>query len=274
MTSRALIALLLAVTAAAAVSCAPSAAAPAPPPDPSVLFEEDFDGPELDRTKWNTCHWWDDGGCTIESNDELEWYLPGQVAVRDGALHLTAEEAETKSPDGGEFPYRSGMVTTGPPRYEEPPRFAFTYGTVDVRFRAPAGRGLWSAVWLLPADSDSRPEIDMLEILGNDPGLNLMHLHPGGRDDDAARAEYRLPGGATFADGWHTVRIEWTREELRWFVDDQLAWTLRGDDVPDEPMYLVANLAVGGVYPGSPTDETRFPAVFSIDRITVRREGG
>ena len=279
MTSRAVLAVLLAVTATATASCAPPAGAPpagAPSAaaDASVLFEEHFDGPELDRGMWNTCHWWDDGGCTIESNDELEWYLPSQVAVRDGALHLTAEEVETTSPDGDEFPYRSGMVSTGPPRYEEPARFAFTYGTVDVRLRAPAGRGFWAAVWLLPADSESRPEIDMLEVLGHDPGLNLMHLHPEDESKDAPRAEYRLPGDATFAEGWHDVRLEWTRGELRWFVDGKQVWTVRGDDVPDEPMYLVANLAVGGVYPGSPTDETPFPAVFSIDHITVRGDGG
>lgn len=272
MRSRASLAVVLAIAATATVSCAPPAVAPAPATAQSVLFEEDFDGPELDRGTWNTCHWWDDGGCTIASNDELEWYLPSQVAVRDGALQLTAEEVETTAPDGGEFPYRSGMVSTGPPRYEEPARFAFTYGTVDVRFRAPAGRGLWAAVWLLPADSESRPEIDMLEVLGNDPGLNLMHLHPVDRSADAPRAEYRLPGDATFDDGWHDVRLEWSRDQLRWFVDDELAWTHRGDDVPDEPMYLVANLAVGGIYPGTPTEDTLFPAVFSIDHITVRTE--
>lgn len=284
MTSRALLAVLLAVllalAATATASCAPparapsSAGAPSPAADASVLFEERFDGPELDRAMWNTCHWWDDGGCTIDSNDELEWYLPSQVAVRDGALHLTAERVETTSPDGDVFPFRSGMVSTGPPRYEEPPRFAFTYGTVDVRLRAPAGRGFWSAFWLLPADSSSRPEIDMLEVLGHDPGLNLMHLHPSDRSEDAPRAEYRLPGGATFDEGWHDIRLEWTRDELRFFVDGKLAWAHRGDDVPDEPMYLVTNLAVGGEYPGSPTAETPFPAVFSIDHITVRGDGG
>ena len=30
---------------------------------------------------WNTCHWWGDEGCTISSNDELEWYRPEQVSV-------------------------------------------------------------------------------------------------------------------------------------------------------------------------------------------------
>ena len=59
------------------------------------LIVEDFDGTTLDADVWNTCHWWDDGGCTIATNDELEWYLPGQVRVRDGTLALTAEKRTT-----------------------------------------------------------------------------------------------------------------------------------------------------------------------------------
>ena len=39
-------------------------------------------------------------------------------------------------------------------------------------------RGLWSALWLLPADSGSRPEIDILEVVGQQPDELIMHLHP------------------------------------------------------------------------------------------------
>ena len=44
---------------------------------------------------------------------------------------------------------------------------------------------------------------------------------------------------------------------------------MNGDQVPDEPMYLVINLAVGGVYPGPPDETTRFPATFAIDRVRI-----
>ncbi len=236
-----------------------------------TVFEDDFNGSSLNASLWNTCHWWDDEGCTIESNDEMQWYLPSQVTVENGELRLTAERADTTGADGEVFPYRSGMVTTGPPDYESEAKFAFTYGTVEARVRAPAGTGLWAALWLLPASKESRPEIDLLEVLGNDPSELLMHFHPEDRDQDSSGSSHVMPVGRSFADGWRDVRLGWEPGHLRYFVDDQQVWEVTGEQVPDEPMYLVANLAVGGEYPGPPDDETVFPATYGIDHIRVRQ---
>lgn len=115
-----------------------------------MLLDEGFDENTLDASLWNTCHWWQDDGCTIATNNELEWYLPRQVKVSEGALHLTAERSAISASDGKDYRFASGMVTTGPPAHQRAPRLAFTYGKVEVRFRLPAGRGLWPAIWLLP----------------------------------------------------------------------------------------------------------------------------
>ena len=61
------------------------------------------------------------------------------------------------------------MVTTGPTPDDDNAKVAITYGTVEARFKAPAGRGLWPAIWLLPASKESRPEIDLLEMIGQNP---------------------------------------------------------------------------------------------------------
>ncbi len=183
-------------------------------------------------------------------------------------LELTAVRDQIQGSDGETYPFRSGMVTTGPPRHDAPPKVAWTYGTVEARVRVPAGRGLWPAMWMLPADEDSRPEIDVLEVLGQDPAEAIMHLHPEDREADSPGQRYRLEQ-STFAEGWHVVRLEWTPGLLTWFIDGAQVWQLRGKQVPDEPMYLVLNLAVGGVYPGSPDDSTTFPATFAIDRVRV-----
>jgi len=235
-------------------------------------FAEDFEDGALDASLWNTCHWWADGGCTIASNDEMQWYLPSQVSIEDGELVLTAERADTPGADGEVYPYRSGMVTTGPPDYDSDAKYAFTYGTVEARLRVPAGIGLWAALWLLPADKESRPEIDVLEVLGNDPSQLLMHFHPADRDEESLGSAYETPEGRSFADGWREVRLEWEPGRLRFFVDGDHVWEVTGDQVPDEPMYVVANLAVGGEYPGPPDDDTVFPATYRIDYIRVREQ--
>lgn len=229
------------------------------------VLSEEFDS-ELDPGVWNRCHWWDDGGCTIASNNEMQWYLPGQVSVSDGSLRLTASAEPVKAPNGITYPYRSGMVTTGPPDSDGESRFEFLYGRAEARVRAPAGDGLWSAFWLLPSTTESRPEIDILELLGNDPSELLFHFHPLDRDQTSPGSSYR---GPDLSVGWHDVGIDWEPGRIRWFVDGEQVWSIEGDDVPDEPMYLVLNLAVGGVYPGPPGEDTPFPSTFAIDRVTV-----
>lgn len=235
-----------------------------------VLLEATFDDGRLDPTVWNTCHWWGDPGCTIATNDELEWYVPEQVTVADGALRLTADRRAVRGSDGNPYDFRSGMVTTGPPPQDEdaPAKLAFTYGSVEARLRVPAGRGLWPALWLLPATRESRPEIDVLEVLGQNPSELLMHLHPESLRAESPGQTYRVPG-PSLAEDWHTIRLDWSAGELEFFVDDVSVWQVSGPQVPDEPMYLVLNLAVGGVYPGPPDETTAFPATFAIDFLRI-----
>ncbi|HZA73873.1 MAG TPA: glycoside hydrolase family 16 protein [Propionibacteriaceae bacterium] len=241
-----------------------------------VLLDASFDDGVLDPAVFNTCHWWAEDGCTIASNDELEWYLPEQVSVADGALRLTADRDPVRGSDGNPYDYRSGMVTTGPaPESEDDvqAKLAFTYGTVEARLRVPAGQGLWSAMWLLPANRESRPEIDVLEVIGQDPDEVIMHLHPKSRRAESPSQRYRVPGPDLAAD-WHDVRLDWAPRRLEFFVDGAPVWKVTGSKVPDEPMYLVLNLAVGGAYPGPPDESTDFPATLAIDhlRVTAARE--
>jgi beta-glucanase (GH16 family) len=151
---------------------------------------------------------------------------------------------------------------------DAPATLAFTYGSVEARLRVPAGRGLWPAVWLLPASQESVPEIDLLEVLGQNPDEVLMHLHPKDPRAEPPGKEYKVRG-PNLAEDWHTIRLDWSAGRLEFFVDGARAWRVTGRHVPDEPMYVVMNLAVGGVYPGPPDSKTQFPATFSIDYLRI-----
>lgn len=244
---------------------------PGADPTKGILLDDEFDGNSLGASTWNTCHWWQDQGCTISSNNELEWYLPQQVSVSNGALHLTADRRAVVASDGKDYSFASGMVTTGPPAHNMPPKLAFTYGKVDVRFQLPSGRGLWPAIWLLSASENSLPEIDMLEAVGDDTGRLSMHLHPKNRSVPPLGKDYLLPNGQSLTDGWHTVSLDWSPGLLTYFLDGKQVWQVIGNQVPDEPMYLVMNLAVGGEFPGNPDKSTKFPAILSIDHVLIQR---
>lgn len=228
------------------------------------ILDEAFSGTGLDRSRWGTCHWWAPEGCTIATNDELEWYQADAVAVRDGALRLTARPEQVTG-EGRRFGYVSGMVSSGRPG-DDPDdiaRVAFTYGRVEVRFRVPRGKGVWPAIWMLPTTNRARPEIDLLEVYGDEPDRPSMTLHDtrGGRE----RTEVR---SADLSVGWHTVVLEWSRDQLTWSIDGTERFAVQGDQVPRQEMYLVANLAVGGPA-GTPDASTPFPSTFLVSSIRV-----
>jgi beta-glucanase (GH16 family) len=52
-------------------------------------------------------------------------------------------------------------------------------------------------------------------------------------------------------------------------VDDVETGRVEGDHVSDEQMYLLANLAVGGSFPGAADETTPFSVRFEIDYIRV-----
>jgi beta-glucanase (GH16 family) len=233
-------------------------------------FREEFRGKRLNAERWRTCHWWarESDGCTIESNNELQWYLPGQVRVGGQRARLYAERRATRGSNGKLYPYRSGMISSGPAPEGQPPKFAFRYGKVAMRARVPRGRGLWSAFWLLPADRDSKPEIDVMEVLGHRPDTVEMHFHYRTEQGEPRQLGHEWSG---LKPGWHVFAVDWRPGRITWLVDGKERWEVTGPAVPDEKMYLIANLAVGGDWPGAPTRDTKFPAWMTIDWIRVWR---
>jgi beta-glucanase (GH16 family) len=77
--------------------------------------------------------------------------------------------------------------------------------------------------------------------------------------------------GPDFSAGFHAFAAEWKPGEVIWYVDGvERGRSTAG--VPAEPMYLIANLAVGGDWPGNPESTTTFPGVMEIDYIRVYQQ--
>lgn len=272
----ALVALGLASVAAIIASeHAPSPRAPETGAQPlsngKLIFDDEFNGSQLDSRHWSTCFWWGKQGCTIATNNELEWYQPSQVTVTDGAVRLVAARSAVRdSASGKVYPFASGMISTGPPPGRGQAKFAFLYGRVEARIRVPDGRGLWPGFWLLPVDRSSLPEIDVMEIIGQRPDELKIHLHYQDSDGNeqvvgATRLLRSRPGG------WHVYGIDWKPDSLTWLVDGRRLLHVSGAAVPHVPMYLLANLAVGGDEPGPPSAATRFPSTMEIDWMRIWR---
>jgi len=161
--------------------------------------------------------------------------------------------------------YTSGIITT----YDS---FKFTHGYAEIRAKLPQGDGLWPAFWLLNGYYvDQQPEIDVIETRGENPNelVHSYHLSPkdGGPPSYTWSTFSNDPDG--FSDDFHTYGIAWEPGKLDWYVDGVKKHTHTGPSVSSQNMYAILNLAVGGNFHFTETDEAQFPISFEIDRIRV-----
>jgi beta-glucanase (GH16 family) len=236
-------------------------------------FGDEFNGIALDPTKWSSCYWWVSGsGCTNTGNAELEWYTPANVIEGDGTLKLRAQKQTTLAPDGKTYEYTSGMISSGRDSnlLSTPPKFQFKYGYMEMRAKLPRGTGLWPAFWTLPSSHGWPPEIDVMEGRGDRPTDVNVGVYNKDATGKTVHGSVWVTGLADYTADFHTFAVDWEPTFLSYYIDG--VERIRVTDparIPTEPMYVLANLAVGGNWPGSPDANTPFPSDLEIDWIHV-----
>ena len=70
--------------------------------------------------------------------------------------------------------------------------------------------------------------------------------------------------------------VEWTPDDLKFFIDDHLITHRTPADLPpgthwvfDHPFFIILNLATGGDWPGDPDKTTTFPQQMVVDYVRV-----
>src|SRR4051812_466582 len=209
-------------------------------------------------------------------NNELEWYvdptyqpsngepaLPNPFSIADGILDITAAPTDPSIQsliDGQQ--YTSGMINTFH-------SFSQTYGYFEMRAELPAGQGIWPAFWLLPQDGSWPPEIDIMEMLGDDPETLYTTVHslaPGQTPGNHTMSQ-GVSNVAEMSSGYHTYGVDWQPDMLTFYFDGQEVYRTPTPADLNKPMYMIANLAIGGTWPGDADSTTRFPAQMNIDYI-------
>lgn len=178
--------------------------------------------------------------------------------IRDSCLEISAVPVPAALRGRVDRPYLSGLISTEW-------SFSQQYGYFEIRAQLPAGRGLWPAFWMVSNTSAEHVEIDILEAVGEGSRIyHSLHMSP------ARGKGTHLPRypGFDYADGMHTYGVSWTETDVVFFIDG--VESARADGAPlrgAPPMYLLANLAVGGSWAGTPPAATQFPAVMRVDYI-------
>jgi beta-glucanase (GH16 family) len=212
-------------------------------------FNEDFNEPQLDTSFWSTAY--SSGG-----NGELQYYSPDALSLNNGKLLITA----TNTPANG-YPYTSGIIHTQG-------KFSQEYGRFSIRAKLPKGKGYWPAFWLLPAKSNFPLEIDVFEYLGHKPHVVYLSQHWSDAAGHHLHRTHASKINANFSTGFHTFTLDWSPDELRWSIDGVTQFRSTSN-IPNVPMFLLINLAVGGKWPGNPDSTTHFPASMQVDYVHV-----
>ncbi|GAP62127.1 hypothetical protein ARMA_0550 [Ardenticatena maritima] len=249
----------------------PSPTATTPPPTPTperwvLEWEDDFSQDIRESNNWLF-----DKGASGWGNREWQYYTdrPENARVEDGVLILEARNEEYSA-----WSYTSARIKT---QYMH----AWTYGRVEARIKLPpGGKGIWPAFWMLGEDIATKGwpecgEIDIMENIGN-PREVYGTVHGPGYSG-AGGIDGRFVSDVSLAEDFHIYAIEWTPDDIRWYVDETQYHQVFREHVPgewvfDHPFFILLNVAVGGEWPGYPDETTPFPQQMLVDYVRVYRD--
>ena len=240
--------------------------------DYKMTFHDEFDGTQLDTTKWGYQY-----GCFDPAQRSQAQYTdsPDNVSVRDGYLNLTARYSPMKTKwDGTQIPrtckhgsvtydapFTSGMITTktkdGKVLYAAPGTGFYA----EARIKLPSARPSWSAFWgtgtkgAYPANG----EIDVFESKGYDPTHLMSNVHTPriGEPTKTTQHQGMMKGDtASSQSEFHTYGVRKTSDAIEFYFDGKLTHTVKMSDIKgdnpfldkDNNLVLMLNQMVGGSY--------------------------
>jgi beta-glucanase (GH16 family) len=153
----------------------------------------------------------------------------------------------------------------------------------EGRMKLLRGRGMWSAFWPVPGpvdDSDTPPEVDIMEHLGHDTTKIYMTNHwgihsPYSRHEYAGEAQGTYLG-PDYPAAFHVFVVDWEPTHITWYIDavkrhQVTTHVLIGPGCGFGGFEPIINLPVGGTgsWPGIPDAQTMFLAALLVDYISV-----
>jgi len=220
-------------------------------------FWDEFDGKELDITRWaNTNPTW--------KGRQPGWFSPRNVEVRDGLLCLTARAEEPPAALKAE-----GYHTWTTAAVQSLERTL--YGYYEVRAK-PMRSGASSSFWFYYGEPKEWTEIDVFEIGGKAPGFErkqhiTLHVMRSPTVKDHISVGSAYIHGADLADDFHVYGLEWDPKELRFYFDGALV--RRGPNTHwHQPLTINFDSETMPEWFGLPKSDD-LPSTFQIDYLRV-----
>lgn len=203
--------------------------------DYQLIFEDNFDGDTLDRSKWQTYFPW---GRALHSTSSgtgftREYNADSNVIISGGNLHLVTKidpgyrnvydnPGAWEPPNNIYFKYTSGMLYS---------KMSFAAGKFEVRCKIPFIDGMWPAFWMY---GHCAQEIDVFEFVNssstsdatNDSENMIMTYHKqnlcgvdaGGQCDNG----FTRNAAKNLTNDFHVYSVEWNEYKIIWKLDDEV----------------------------------------------------
>jgi len=227
-----------------------------------LVWEENFNGKQLDASVWNfelgngcpNCGW---------GNNERQLYTTTNHKLKGGKLIITAKKEDSI--------YTSTRITTAGKK-------EFQYGRIEARAKLPTGQGIWPAFWMLGSNIKTvgwpkSGEIDIMEYVGKNPHTIYTTLHT--QDSHGNSVNSKVTNFPEIEEGFHVYAIDWTKDKIEFFVDNVSVYTFQPEIKNEntwpfsQPFFIIVNMAVGGNFGGPEVDDSIFPKEYILDYIRV-----
>ncbi len=229
-----------------------------------LSWEDEFDGDELDSTRWTPCKRGRPAWRDTMSDD------PRLLKINDGVLHLRGivnDEEEDPAP----------FLTAG---VSSRNKFSFQYGKVQIRARFKSAQGAWPALWMLGTEKGWRAkgEIDLMEHLNFDEFVYQTVHSEYTLQIDKTNTPKRFVKPGIQKDDWNTYGCEWDENQIVFTVNGSPTHTYprmpsKGEKQWsfDQPFYFILSMQIGGnwVNGSGPSNPDDYPAGMEIDWVRV-----
>lgn len=233
-------------------------------------FVDEFNGKEIDSSKWNIYadNYWDSATHFTKDN----------IFIRDGKLVLKYEQKRGRhndDPEGKLTDFACGFADT----YG---KFTQRYGYFETRLKLPRCPGLWPAFWMMPdrgadkgpqwvraATEDGGMEFDIMEHLtawGPHRFNIAWHWDGYGKGHKSIGTVWAyMPADK---EGFMTVGLLWLPGEAAVYGNGVELARWKNPRVGDQPSNFLIDIVQGG-WANDPLDEDQLPDELVLDYVRV-----
>lgn len=229
-----------------------------------LVWEENFDGSELDTTVWSRIpRGGSDWNNTMTTTDERCFEMRNGCVVLKGIVNDRT--------DLDSVAYLTGGIWTAK-------KHSFYRGRIEVRAKLQAAKGAWPAIWCLPFDREKYPwptggEVDIMERLNHDTiAYQTVHsyytyklgIKDNPRPGDTAPInpdDFNVYG----ADFWPDSVVLHVNG-VRTFAYPRIETDKDGQFPFDIPQFLLIDMQLGGSWVGE-VDAEELPAEMEVDWV-------